>query len=100
MEGERRVERPYQDFAQEKVIVEGGEVIKPWTPHFVFHGSGAIHASGTGCIACPCDCAGGIIADNRYPVFNPKPIVRFDWSKAPPVGTPVYISIRPSLTTD
>jgi hypothetical protein len=96
----RRYERPYQDFAQEKVIVEGGEVVKPWSPHYVFHGSGAIHASGTGCIACPCDCAGGIIADNRYPVFNPKPIVRFDWSKAPPVGTRVYIRIRPSLTRE
>lgn len=94
----RRVERAYQDFAEEKVLVEGGEIIKPWTPHYVFHGSGAIHHSGTGCIACPCDCAGGIIADNRYPVFNPKPIVRFDWTKAPPVGTPVYIRIRPSLT--
>jgi hypothetical protein len=99
-DGERWIERPYQDFAQEKVLVEGGEVIKPWTPHYVFHGSGAIHASGTGCIACPCDCAGGIIADNRYPVFNPKPIVRFDWTKAPPVGTPVYVRIRPSLTRE
>lgn len=98
MEDGRRVERPYQDFAQEKVLVEGGEVIKPWTPHFTFHGSGAIHGSGTGCIACPCDCAGGIIADNRYPVFNPRPIVRFDWDKAPAVGTPVYVRIRPSLT--
>ncbi len=97
-EGNDWRERPYQDFVQEKVLVEGGEVVKPWTPHYVFHGSGVIHSSGTGCIACPCDCAGGIIADNRYPVFNPKPIVRFDWSKAPPVGTTVYLRIRPSLS--
>jgi len=90
--------RPYQFFAEEKVTVGGKDVIKPWTPHFVFHGSGAVHASGTGCIACPCDCAGGIIADNRNPVFEPKPVVRFDLKKAPPVGTTVYITIRPSLS--
>ncbi len=91
-------ERPYQDFAEAKVMVGESEVIKPWTPHYVFHGSGAIHSSGTGCLACPCDCAGGIIADNRYPLFNPKPVVRFNWKHAPPVGTTVYIRIRPSLT--
>lgn len=96
-EGKVWRERPYQDFVQEKVRVEGRDVLKPWTPHYVFHGSGAIYSSGTGCIACPCDCPGGIIADNRNPVFEPKPIVRFDWSKAPPVGTVVYIRIRPSL---
>ncbi len=88
-------ERPYDDFAQEKVVVNGGEVIKPWTPHFVFHGSGAIHSAKTGCIACPCDCPGGIIADNRYPIYNPKPMVRFDWDKCPSVGTRVYVRIRP-----
>ncbi|MDQ7780179.1 MAG: YdjY domain-containing protein [Planctomycetota bacterium] len=88
-------ELPYEEFVEEKVLVEGGEVVKPWTPHFVFHGSGAIHSSGTGCLACPCDCPGGIIADNRYPVYDPKPILRFDWTKAPPVGTQVYVRMRP-----
>ncbi|MHC4607142.1 MAG: YdjY domain-containing protein [Planctomycetota bacterium] len=88
-------ELPYDAFVREKVVVEGKEVEKPWTPHFVFHGSGAIHTSRTGCIACPCDCPGGIIADNRYPIYNPKPVVRFDWSKAPPEGTRVYVRIRP-----
>src|SRR5205809_840983 len=81
--GKRWVERPYQDFAMERVMVDGKPVEKPWTPSFVFHGSGAIHRSGTGCIACPCDCAGGIIADNRFPLYNPKPIVRFDLNKVP-----------------
>jgi hypothetical protein len=94
-DGDRWVERAYQDFVQERVLVDGKPVEKPWTPSFVFHGSGAIHKSGTGCIACPCDCAGGLIADNRFPLYNPKPIVRFDWSKAPPAGTPVYVRIRP-----
>jgi hypothetical protein len=94
-DGDNWVERPYQDFVKERVVVEGKATEKPWTPSFVFHGSGAIHKAGTGCIACPCDCAGGIIADNRFPLYDPKPIVRFDWSKAPKVGTPVYVRIRP-----
>ncbi len=88
------IERAYQYFVTEAVMVDGQKVEKPWTPHFVFHGSGAIHAAGTGCIACPCDCPGGIIADNRYPIYDPKPLVRFDMSKAPPVGTQVYVRIR------
>jgi hypothetical protein len=94
-DGERWVERPYQDFVREREVVDGKPIEKPWTPSFVFHGSGAIHKSGTGCIACPCDCAGGLIADNRFPLYEPKPLVRFDWSKAPKVGTQVYIRIRP-----
>ena len=89
------VERPYQSFATEQVEVDGRRIEKPWTPHFVFHGSGAIHKSGTGCIACPCDCPGGIIADNRFPIYDPKPVVRFDMTKAPEPGTQVYVRIRP-----
>lgn len=97
-EEEKWLERPYDDFAQEKIVVNGSEVIKPWTPHFVFHGSGAIHAARTGCIACPCDCPGGIIADNRFPIYNPKPMVRFNWDLCPPAGTRVYVRIRPVCT--
>lgn len=89
------VEKAYQDFVTELIAVGEKQVEKPWTPHFVFHGSGAIHKSGTGCIACPCDCPGGIIADNRFPIYDPKPSVRFDMSKAPPPGTQVYVRIRP-----
>lgn len=88
------IERPYEYFVSEAITVDGQRVEKPWTPHFVFHGSGALHSSGTGCIACPCDCPGGIIADNRFPIYEPKPVVRFDMSKAPPVGTQVYVRIR------
>jgi hypothetical protein len=94
-EGQHWTERAYQDFVMERAIVDGKPTEKPWTPSFVFHGSGAIHQSGTGCIACPCDCAGGIIADNRYPLYDPKPIVRFDLSKAPKADTSVYVRIRP-----
>ncbi len=89
------VEKPYEDFATELVELGDRKIEKPWTPHFVFHGSGAIYKAGTGCIACPCDCPGGIIADNRFPIYDPKPSVRFDMSKAPPPGTQVYVRIRP-----
>lgn len=91
----RWIEKAYEDFVTESIEVNGQSIEKPWTPHFVFHGSGAIHKSGTGCIACPCDCPGGIIADNRFPIYDPKPSVRFGMSKAPPVGTQVYVRIRP-----
>jgi hypothetical protein len=94
-DGDRWVERAYQDFVRERVLVKGKPVDKPWTPSMVFHGSGAIHKSGTGCIACPCCCAGGIIGDNRNPLYDPKPLVRFDMSKAPKVGSTVYVRIRP-----
>jgi hypothetical protein len=94
-DGPNWVERRYEDFVQEKVIVEGKEVVRPGTPHFVFHGSGVIHKEGTGCIACPCDCPGGIIADNRNPIYEPKPTVRFDLSGAPPEGSKVEVRIRP-----
>jgi hypothetical protein len=89
------VEKAYQHFATELQQVGEQQIEKPWTPHFVFHGSGTIHKSGTGCIACPCDCPGGIIADNRFPIYDPKPTVRFDMSQAPPPGTQVYVRIRP-----
>ena len=90
------VERPYEYFVSEAVAVAGLDkpIEKPWTPHFVCHGSGAIHTSGTGCIACPCDCPGGIIADNRFPIYDPKPMVKFEMAKAPPEGTQVYVRIR------
>jgi len=93
------VEKPYQHFATEITKLGDREIEKPWTPHFVFHGSGALHSSGTGCIACPCDCPGGIIADNRMPIYDPKPRVKFDMSKAPAPGTQVYVRIRAVSTS-
>jgi hypothetical protein len=99
-QGEKWVERPYQDFVTERAVVDGKPVEKPWTPHFVYHGSGATHKAGTGCIACPCDCPGGLIADNRNPVYDPKPTVKFDTKKAPPAGTQVYIRLRPTVTKE
>lgn len=51
---------------------------------------------GTVCIACPCDRPGGIIADDRLPIFGPEPVVRFDRSKAPREGTTIVVRIRPA----
>ena len=93
-EGGRQVEKPYEDFVEEEVVVDGKAVVKPWTPRWAFHGSGAIHKEGTGCIACPCDCPGGIIADVRNPIYEPKPTVRFNLKAAPPEGTEVVVRIR------
>lgn len=97
-DGDHWTEKPYDHFVTERVLVNGKPIEKPWTPHFVFHGSGAIHKSGTGCIACPCDCPGGIIADNRFPIYDPKPLVKFHMNRAPKPGTRVYIRIRPVVT--
>ena len=93
-ERDRWVERPYQEMVTEQVVVEGKEVVRPWKPRFVFHGSGSLHKSGTGCVACPCDCPGGLIADVTYPIYEPKPTVKFDWTKAPPEGSTVVVRIR------
>lgn len=98
-EGGRWIERRYEEMVQEKITIDGKEIVRPWEPHFVFHGSGAIHKEGTGCIACPCDCPGGIIADNRQPIYEPKPTVKFDWSKAPPEGASVVVRIRPARSS-
>jgi hypothetical protein len=97
-EGDRWVERRYEDLVQEKVVIDGREVVRPWRPRFVFHGSGAIYKEGTGCIACPCDCPGGIIADVTNPIYEPKPTMKFNWSIAPPEGATVIVRIRPAAS--
>ena len=93
-EGDKIVVRPYESFVKEKVMVDGREVVRPWTPKWAFHGSGVIHKEHTGCVACPCDCPGGLIADVRNPVYEPKPTVFFDTKLAPPAGTKVVVKIR------
>lgn len=93
-DGEDWVERRYEDFVQEQRVIDGKTVAAPWTPRWVFHGSGVVHKEGTGCIACPCDCPGGLIADNRNPIYEPKPIVRFNLKDAPPKGTKVWVRIK------
>lgn len=98
-EGGRRVEHRYEDLVEERVVIDGQEVVRPWRPRFVFHGSGVLHKEGTGCIACPCDCPGGIIADVTNPIYEPKPTVRFVLAKAPPEGSNVVVLIRAAKDT-
>ncbi|MHC4914739.1 MAG: YdjY domain-containing protein, partial [Planctomycetota bacterium] len=57
----RTVRRAYEDFFLQEMEVGGARVVKPWTPHLVFHGSGVLNGKKTGCIACVHDCPGGII---------------------------------------
>lgn len=92
-EGTKR--RAYQDFFVEKAVVDGKEVIKPWTPHFVLHGSGVLNDTRTGCIACTHDCPGGIIANNQYPLKQPIPVLKANWELLPPPGTRVTVVLRP-----
>ncbi len=90
----------YEDFFLERVDVGGGYTTKPWTPHFVFHGSGVVNKKKTGCIACTHDCPGGIIGNNQYPLVEPVPTLRADWQKLPPPGTAVTVVIRPVPSAD
>ena len=85
----------YEDFFIEKTDVSGTATIKPWTPHFVFHGSGVLNDVKTGCIACTHDCPGGIIGNNQYPLVDPVPMLKADWSKLPEPGTRVTVVMRP-----
>ncbi|HUU94637.1 MAG TPA: YdjY domain-containing protein [Phycisphaerae bacterium] len=94
-DGDRRRRRAYEDFFLEQTAVSGTETVKPWTPHFIFHGSGVLNNVPTGCLACTHDCPGGIIGNNQYPVAEPIPVLRADWSKLPAPGTRVTVVIRP-----
>lgn len=85
----------YEDFFMQKITVGRNTTVKPWTPHFVFHGSGALNSAKTGCVACTHDCPGGIIANNQYPLVEPKPVLRADWKKLPAPGTRVTVVLRP-----
>lgn len=85
----------YEDFFDEKIVVGGVETIKPWTPHFVLHGSGVLNNKKTGCIACTHDCPGGIIGNNQYPLIEPRPVLRANWTRLPKPGTEVTIILKP-----
>ena len=85
----------YEDFFDEKIIVGDSQTVKPWTPHFVFHGSGVLNKKRTGCIACTHDCPGGIIGNNQYPLVKPSPMLRAQWRRLPRPGTRVTVVIRP-----
>lgn len=87
--------RAYEDFFIEKIVVDGKEVEKPWTPHFILHGSGILNDTRTGCIACTHDCPGGIVANNQFPLNKPIPVLKANWDLLPKPGTRVTVVLRP-----
>jgi len=91
--GKRR--RAYEDFFIEKIVMYGKEVLKPWTPHFVLHGSGVLNDARTGCLMCTHDCPGGLIANNALPLKTPIPTLKANWDLLPPPGTRVTVVLRP-----
>lgn len=90
----KMVDVPLEELIEEKISVEGKDVIKPYTPHFVYHGTAEAINFASGCIVCPSGCNGGIIADNALPLKETKNYFRFDWNKMPPAGTKAEIVIR------
>jgi hypothetical protein len=90
----KTVEVALESLIEEKITVDGKDVIKPYTPHFVYHGTAEAINFASGCIVCPSGCNGGIIADNSLPLKETKNFYRFDWSKMPAAGTKVEIVLR------
>jgi hypothetical protein len=90
----KMVDVAIEDLIEEKISVDGKDVIKPYTPHFVYHGTAEAINFASGCIVCPSGCNGGIIADNSLPLKETKNYFRFDWNKMPPPGTKVEIVLK------
>lgn len=88
------VEGAMEDFIREKIIVEGKEVEKPYTPHFVYHGTGEAINFPSGCIVCPSDCNGGIITDNVLPLKTTENYYLIDWDRMPPVDSKVEVVLK------
>jgi hypothetical protein len=88
------VEAAIEDFIQEKILVEAKEVIKPYTPHWVYHGTGEAINFQSGCTVCPSDCNGGIITDNVLPLKTTVNYYKVDWDKMPPVGSKVEVALK------
>lgn len=88
------VESAFEDFIQEKIVVEKKEVIKPYTPHFVYHGTAEMEKYESGCIVCPSDCPGGIITDNTFPLLTMLSLYKVNWDRMPPVGSRVEVSLK------
>jgi hypothetical protein len=87
-------ETALEDLIDEKIIVEGSDVIKPYTPHFVYHGTGeAIHFL-SGCIVCPSDCNGGIITDNALPLKHTVNYYKVNWDRMPVVGSKAEVVLK------
>lgn len=88
------VESALEDFIQEKIVVEAQDVIKPYTPHFVYHGTAEMEQYNSGCIVCPSDCPGGIITDNTFPLLTMISFYKVNWDRMPPVGSRVEVALK------
>lgn len=94
VKGSDIVEGALEDFIDEKIIVEGKEVVKPYTPHYVYHGTGEAINFPSGCIVCPSDCNGGIITDNVLPLKTTVNYYKVNWDRMPPVGSKVEVALK------
>lgn len=90
----KAVEVALEDLIEEKIIVDGQEVVKPYTPHFVYHGTAEAINFPSGCIVCPSDCNGGIITDNALPLLTTTSQFKVDWTRMPAPGTKVTVVFK------
>ncbi|HMK60462.1 MAG TPA: YdjY domain-containing protein [Dissulfurispiraceae bacterium] len=88
------VESALEDLIDEKIEVEGRDVIKPYTPHFIYHGTAEAINFQSGCIVCPSDCNGGIITDNVLPLKHTVNYYKVMWDRMPQVGSKVEVVIK------
>lgn len=88
------VEAALEDFVEEKIQVQGKDVFKPYTPHWVYHGAGEALQYPSGCVVCPSDCFGGLITDNAMPLLTYSSEYRANWARMPAVGTKVEIVLK------
>ena len=88
-------EVPFERCFLEKTITPNGEeIVKPFTPHFVYHGSGVLNRDKNyGCIVCQQGCSGGLICNNQGPCVTPVPMLKPNWEMLPPKGTPVTLVV-------
>jgi hypothetical protein len=92
--GKETVEVALEDLIEEKITVDGKEVIKPYTPHFVYHGTAEVLQYASGCVVCPSGCYGGIIADNSVPLLTTTSKFRVNWEKMPAPGTKAEVVLK------
>jgi hypothetical protein len=93
-EGKEIVEAAIEDFIDEKIMVDDKEVFKPYTPHFIYHGTAEAINFPSGCILCPSDCNGGIITDNVLPLKTTVNYYKVNWNRMPPVGSKVEVVLK------
>lgn len=94
VKGKDIVEGALEDFIDEKIVVDGKDVFKPYTPHFIYHGTAEAINFLSGCIVCPSDCNGGIITDNVLPLKTTVNYYKVNWDRMPPVGAKVEVVLK------